>query len=31
MKHWLRVVVENDQLVTAYFDGRLDKEFGRLS
>ena len=31
MKHCLRVVVENDQLVTAYFDGRLDKEFGRLS
>ena len=31
MRHWLRVVVENDRLVTAYFDGRLDKVFGRLS
>ena len=31
MKHWLRVVVEDDQLHTAYFDGRLDKVFGRLS
>lgn len=31
MKHWLRVVVEDDQLHTAYFDGSLDKVFGRLS
>ena len=31
MNHWLRVVVENDQLHTAYFDGRLDKVFGGLS
>ena len=30
MKHWLRVVVENDQLHTAYFDGRSDKVVGRL-
>lgn len=30
VNHWVRVVVEDDQLVTAYIDGRLDKRFGRL-
>ncbi len=31
MKNWLRVVVENGQLVTAYLDWRLTRRFGRLS
>ena len=31
IKKWVKVVVENDQLVTAYLDRRVTRRFGRLS
>ena len=31
VKNWVKVVVENDQLLTAYMDWRLERKFGRLS
>ena len=30
-KKWLRVVVDDDRLLTAYLDWRLTRRFGRLS
>ena len=27
--HWVRVVVDNDQLLTRYIDRRLDERFGK--
>ena len=31
VKKWVKVVVEDDQLHTAYIDWRLERRFGRLS